>query len=343
MPTGYFAPSTDVLWKLLNDRGIAADAVFREVGIDPACISDYNARVPFERVAALWQRALELTGDPYYGLRCIEFFNLAHLGALGAAWLNSLDLRTGMQRVERYSRLLSDNRKLWNEPGRQESALVLSPDPAPGMVQRADSVLACLFTMCQWRVGKDFRALRVQFHHAAPEDEGIYRQFFGCEVEFACSDDRLVITNELLDRPLAGGDPRLACINDEYLCECLARLDRDDLRTRAMALILAELPSGSVRMEQVARGLHLSSRTLQRRLGALGTSFSGLMDETRRELTLQLLRDRDKSLTEIAFSTGFSSLSAFSTAVRQWTGDTPSRFREPSWTGPDANGIKGKC
>jgi len=328
MPTGYFAPTTDVLWQLLDDRGIAPGVVFREVGIDPECISDNNARVPFEQVAALWQRVLELTGDPYFGLRCIEFFNLAHLGALGAAWLTSVDLRTGLQRVERYSRLLSDNRKLWNEPGRQASAVAITVDPAPGAVQRTDSVLACLYAMCQRRLGKDFRPLRVQFHHAAPEDEMIYRQFFGCEVEFGCQQDRMVIANELLDRPLPGGDPQLARINEEYLCECLARLDRDDLRTRAMALILAELPSGTVRMGPVAHRLHLSSRTLQRRLGALGTSFSGLLDETRRELTLQLLRDRSKSLTEIAFSTGFSSLSAFSTAVRQWTGESPSRFRE---------------
>jgi len=327
MPTGYFAPTTDVLWQLLDDRGIDPDTVFRDAGIDPGCISDSNARVPFERVAALWQRVLELTNDPYFGLRCNEFFNLAHLGALGAAWVTSVDLRTGLQRVERYSRLLSDNRQFWNEPGRQASSVVLTVDPAPGAVQRTDSVLACLHAMCRWRAGKDFRPLRVQFHHAVPDDEEIYRQLFGCEVEFGCGNDRMVIANEVLDRPLPGGDPQLAHINEKYLCECLARLDRDDLRARAMALILAELPSGTVRMGQIARGLHLSSRTLQRRLGALGTSFSALMDETRRELALQLLRDRSKSLTEIAFSTGFSSLSAFSTAVRQWTGSAPSQVR----------------
>lgn len=330
MPTGYFAPATDALWRLLIDCDIDPERVFREAGIDPDRRYDCNARLPFDSVAALWVRILDVTGDPYFGLRCCEYYNLSHLGVLGVAWLSSADLRTGLQRVARFSRLVSDNRELRLVPGPQSSAVELSVDRAPGAVQRADSVMAGLQRMCRRRLGPTFNPLKVQFHHAAPVDETPYQAVFQCALEFGCDIDRLVIANDLLDCRLAGGDTQLGLINEAYMSERLAKLDRDDLRTRAMAVILSELPSGTVRMEQVARGLHLSSRTLQRRLGALGTNFSSLMDEARRELSLQMLRDRSKSLTEIAFSTGFSSLSAFSTAVRQWTGYAPSRFREAS-------------
>lgn len=330
MTTGYFAPHADVLWRLLIDRGFDAEAVFRDAGIDPGCIQDGSVRLPFPQVAALWVRVVELIDDPYLGLKICEHFSLSHIGVVGVAWLSSVDLRTGLQRFSRYSRLISDNRSFTLQQGRGETAVVITPDRQPAALQRSDSVMLGISRMCQRQFGKGFQPLRVQFHHAAPEDDTLYRQLFGCDVSFGGDEDRMVVADEVLDRPLAGADPQLARINEAYLCQCLARLDRDDLRVRAMAVILAELPSGTVRMEQVAKGVHLSVRTLQRRLGALGTSFSTLMDETRRELTLQLLRDRSKSLTEIAFSTGFSSLSAFSTAVRQWTGDSPSRFRDAS-------------
>ncbi len=77
----------------------------------------------------------------------------------------------------------------------------------------------------------------------------------------------------------------------------------------------------------VARLLGLSSRTLQRRLSELGTSFAGEVARVRVARAVTLLEGTDELLTRIAFDVGSPSLSSFSTLVKKVTGETPSAIR----------------
>lgn len=80
----------------------------------------------------------------------------------------------------------------------------------------------------------------------------------------------------------------------------------------------------------------MSARTLARRLDDEGTSFSKLLDDLRRELAVSHLRDRDISVSEVAFLLGFADANAFSRAFKRWTGAPPSRFKSstPAGSGP---------
>jgi AraC-like DNA-binding protein len=71
----------------------------------------------------------------------------------------------------------------------------------------------------------------------------------------------------------------------------------------------------------------MSVRTLQRRLGDEGTSFAGLVDEVRHELSRALVRRTDLSLVEVAARVGFAELSTFSRAFKRWTGLAPGAYR----------------
>ena len=80
-------------------------------------------------------------------------------------------------------------------------------------------------------------------------------------------------------------------------------------------------------MEDVARRLAMSERTLHRRLSERGLTFKSLVDSTRRHVAENLLRDSRYTATEVAFLTGFSEQSAFTRAFRRWAGQTPRSFR----------------
>jgi len=84
---------------------------------------------------------------------------------------------------------------------------------------------------------------------------------------------------------------------------------------------------GHLRMAQVADALHLSPRTLQRRLGDAGTSYQQLLDQVRHHLARRLLDATDLDVGEIAFLLGFEELNSFNRAFRQWEGATPARWR----------------
>ena len=76
-------------------------------------------------------------------------------------------------------------------------------------------------------------------------------------------------------------------------------------------------------LSQVARRLHLSERSLQRRLEAEGTRFAQLVDEVRRELALRYIADERLAPGEVAYLLGFAEPSPFHRAFKRWTGTTP--------------------
>jgi AraC-like DNA-binding protein len=83
-----------------------------------------------------------------------------------------------------------------------------------------------------------------------------------------------------------------------------------------------------VTQEDVAGQLGISVRNLQRRLKALGTTYQMLLDESRQNLAMKLIRDESVPLYEIAYMVGYAEPSAFYKAFRRWTGATPGDYRQ---------------
>jgi AraC-like DNA-binding protein len=91
--------------------------------------------------------------------------------------------------------------------------------------------------------------------------------------------------------------------------------------------VAEELSRGVPTVEDVARRMATSERTLRRRLEEGGSSFRELLDDTRERLARNYVRDRRMALSEVAFMLGFSEPSAFHRAFKRWTGTTPAAFR----------------
>jgi AraC-like DNA-binding protein len=117
---------------------------------------------------------------------------------------------------------------------------------------------------------------------------------------------------------------RLAPIADEML-RAVAEAERFSSRVRAA--LARSLEQGRSSVDDVARALAVSPRTLQRRLEEEGTTFGAVCDATRRAAAFEHLRDRRLGIKETAFRLGFSEPSTFYRAFRRWTGDTPANYR----------------
>lgn len=87
------------------------------------------------------------------------------------------------------------------------------------------------------------------------------------------------------------------------------------------------LPSVRGVLEQVARELAQSARTLQRQLRAEGTTFQAELAATRAALAGHYLAQEHLSIDEIAFLLGYDEPNSFPRAYRTWTGQTPHRSR----------------
>jgi AraC-like DNA-binding protein len=133
----------------------------------------------------------------------------------------------------------------------------------------------------------------------------------------------------VLERPNPTADPALSRTILRHAEALLAALPEPTATyaervRRGLAEILGE---GEVSLRQVARGLKMSERSLQRRLAAEGVTFDGLLDDVRHHLALRYLADPSIAVSEVAYLLGYSEPSPFHRAFRRWTGATPSDMR----------------
>ena len=114
----------------------------------------------------------------------------------------------------------------------------------------------------------------------------------------------------------------------EYANVLLKKLFRRTYSDKVKGLIAESIGKGQADVDHVAEQLNTSRQTLYRKLKLEGVSFQGLLEEVRFTTAKEQLKEDKCSLSEIAFSLGFSDLSAFSRAFKRWSGVTPKEFRD---------------
>ena len=330
-----FAPVLTFLWKSADEFGLDAEALFREVGVDPALRLDINARISEHQFDDLLWAAKQKSRDDGFIFHLITRLHPSYLGALGYAWLTSSSLRRALERAQRYFRIVSTRTEVLLED--QGDELIVSfrstGSRSHDRALRERVRLVTPVQMCRLSYGDEFAPERVLFSHSAPGNVSYYYEYFRCELLFDQEDTAFVISASVADEPLAGFNPQIVRELDQMMADYLARQDRGDFVGRTRAAILEELPSGNATLETVAERLLMSPRTLTRKLADRGESFKGMLAQIRRDLAEKYILDQSLSLTEISFLLGFSEASSFSRAYRGWTGRSPSAHRTELFEG----------
>ena len=324
-----FAPSMINLWKTIESYGIDPEPLFAAEDIRISLPIDPSIRLPYEKIDRIRAKAAALCKDEAFGIRSATIYTAPQLGALGYAWQASQTLRKAFNRLERFVRVVN------------EKAVVLVDDIDGSMVvtvrvnlpslcemARDDAGLALITTMSRLVYGEHFRLQAVNFRHPAPKDLKPYFEFFGCQVNFGQADNQLLVPLALADEILTGANSELALLNDQVMTRRLALMDRNDIVARVKAAIMEQLPNGAVTDGSVAGSLHMSVRTMHRKLAEADHNFRSLLVEVRRGLAELYILDNSLTLTEISLLLGFSEPSSFSRAFKNWTGSAPSEARQ---------------
>lgn len=307
--------------------GADSQALWNAADLDPTELGTLIAEEAHLRVWRAIMKTLRRPGFPVHvaSQRTIDDFAL-----LGLACKTS---RTVGDAVEHLIRYLS----IWNTQYhcrvavRPDSADLVLEGPTGDLARRCtnESALAQVLKAMRDVSGVAVRPMRVCFRHPAPTDTSEHEAFFGCAVEFGALFDGLELSTATLDTELVLADDGLST----FLVEQLERLaaaretDSDNLVSRVCRAICEHLPSGAPKLDEVASKLGIAPRTLQRQLSAEDATFAQLVDRSRNDLALELLRQTPLSVGEISFALGFSEPSAFHRAFKRWTGTTPSSFR----------------
>lgn len=324
-----FAPGVVNIWRAIESYGIDPEPLFAAEGIKLQPPIDPCIRLSYEKIDRIRAKAVELSGDEAFGLRSASAYLPSQFGALGYAWQASLTLRRGCMRLERFVRVVSDKATINVEDSGNCMVVTLRVNaPSESVTARDDGALALVTKMSRLVSGDHFRLQAVNFKHRKPRDIKPYFEYFGCELNFDQPENQLLIPLSIADKTLTGANPELALLNDQVVTRRLARLDKDDIVARIRGVLVDQLPHGRISDDTVADALHMSVRTMHRKLVDADSNFRTLLVEMRRSLAEAYILDNSLTLTEISLLLGFSEPSSFSRAFKNWTGTAPSDARQ---------------
>ncbi len=174
------------------------------------------------------------------------------------------------------------------------------------------------------------RINRVWFAHGPSADAPALAAALGVSsLQFDAALNGFSFDLAVLEHPVKGGDPALYAFLEAHAEQALAsRPNTTDLIERLRAQIREALEQGEPNIERLATRMSLSSRTLQRRLSDLGTSFQAVLDDVRFDLARAYLREARLDLTQVAYLLGYSELRAFDRAFKRWAKVTPREWRD---------------
>ena len=310
---------------------VSADELYRAVKLDPSVLLDPDNRIPFAQLVDLYEKAAQLTGDDNFGLHVGESVDPKLFDVVGYSALNSPTLGDAFARVARYHSIWTDGATFTLETSKDTSAIIYRYLDKTISEHRHDSemTLATVTTLCRKIASSDFNPTAVEFQHEAPADKSELERLFRCPMKFGAALNKLSFPSRNLTLAIGKADAGLCALLDRHAEELLAKFPpRDSLVDQVRSIIAKEFRGGDPSLEHVADQLGLTPRTLQRKLHELGTSHNDLLEQMRRQLAMQYLREREMAICEVAYLLGFSESSSFHRAFKRWTGLTPREFRK---------------
>ncbi len=309
---------------------ISAARLLAAAGLPDDLGQGADRRLPHDAVSRLWQAGLAASGDADLGLHVGKRVRPGSFNALGHLLMSCASLREAAAETERFAGLVGGGGGFASRPEADGLWLIYRPlDPDwPCRRHRVEAVLAAVLTFAGWLTGQAVRPAHVRLRHPAPAAISEHERVFGCRPDFAAAEDSLLLPGPVLDLAVAQSSPGLKAVLATYARTALDDLDRGDLRARVAAAVRAALDDGRLPViDEVAATLHLSPRTLQRRLKEQGSGFAAEVNGLRAAMARDLLRDQHRPIAEIAWRLGFADIANFHRAFKGWTGLTPAVFR----------------
>lgn len=309
--------------------GLPREAAEAAAGLPLAQMADPDGRLPLATYAALSDVLREHLG-PAFGLRVVETMTAARVTVLAYILANSATLREAFERHSRYRAIVAETEcpvlsvkgKVATYGFRQSSAFVMANGPW------MEASVAFWLIRGRDFTGVEWNPLEVHLQNSAT-DTAAYARIFRAPVANNSTQTQLVFDAELLDLPIHSPDENLL----RYLTPIAERIvsnlpGAQSLGQKVQERILLSLESGNYSVAAIANQLHVSVRTLQRRLEEEGTVFADLLDSTRRLAAQEYLKDPRMAIAEVAYLLGFSESSTFYRAFKRWTCMTPVQFRK---------------
>jgi len=315
-------------------QGVDLQDIYRSTKIEATWLEDPDRQISGELMRLLWREAVLQTGDRDLGLHIGEAFDLPAIGILGYVLLNCQNYAQVLEKLSQYTCLFSQGVAIHHQTF--ERLLYCDCEIVGGVKNYLldeprhpiESTFSALLNATQKLTGKALQVYEVWFQHHMPIDCREHERIFQTQVKFSQSINRMIFSADVLDWQVRSANANLLSVFESHANDMLKSLSQSASYSHKVMKLIAENLHGAVPpIEAIARALMVSVRQLQRELQVENTSYQQILDDTRKQIALKHIRDRQTSIHDLAFLLGFSEPSAFYRAFKRWTGATPRNYR----------------
>lgn len=314
----------------LERLGVPIELWLASSGLTPAQLADPQLSLDLPTFGRLAVDALMLTGEPALGLRLGERWGVQAHGALGYAAMSSRTVREVLSLIQRYIGLRVGFLALTVEARAAEVRVRLTELVPLGDAREMvlEAVVASIRgVLADVSMGTcEFEAVAFPFRPPGPAHVADAESVFRCPVRYDQPWVGFSLSPRMIDLPLKTSDPRAFRLADAMCERELLRLQAGRSWVARVQRVLLGTRVGFPSLEQTARQLHVTPRTLHRRLVAEGSSFRTVVDDLRHRAAVEQLRSGEVTIQEVAYLLGYSDPANFRRAFRRWTGGPPSAY-----------------
>ena len=329
MPARYFS----LLCDILDSMGAATSDILKASHIDRKAVNLPDATLTLHQVDTFLKTAAQATGRSDLAFELGSKIRINSHDILGFALISCTTLDHLLRLCSRYYSLMTpaftlsyrrngDNAELQFKP-----ALPLSPDLLALHLEAIAVSAHMLFrSVMQGRP----RAYDIYLSMEAPRHLARYKELGPVKLHFASAElpgIRIQIDGAHLDAPLPLANPQAVALAEERCKTLLRNINEQGSWTDWVSMILRHAEDYQPTLEDLAKIINLTPRTLDRYLVKENTTYRDLSLRIRNQRARQLLDDGKLAVSQIAYRLGYSDLANFSRSFKKVNGISPSEYK----------------
>ncbi|MDH3351175.1 MAG: AraC family transcriptional regulator [Gammaproteobacteria bacterium] len=272
-----------------------------------------------------------LLGDDQLGLLLGRSMHVFAMGPVGAGLAMAPSLREGLQLLESFSRLHATYIDISSRSTTRGLTVTILYGHDTGHVERfhTETAMMLLQQYMETLAGEPVVDARYRLAIPQPGNTEIFTQAFHGHISFDAGDNEVDIPLRLLDRYSPYYHAELWRQAQMSLAQSLKEqsVGAGKSYTQHIAALLRSSQPPLPELGEVAFALHISQRTLNRRLQAEDTSFRQLKSLALVSRARLYLRDTNYSVESIAEELGYKDAANFRRAFRKCEGCSPIEYR----------------
>ncbi len=321
----------------MRAEGHAVEPMLARLGLDEGQLRSLNGRITMETFLDIHAACVATVGDVAFPLRAAASLDRDAFPLAFYLMGSQATVRDGFHFVEPFSSTIVDGigYTFVQSAGLVKIDFTIRGEPLKPPIF-AEYLLVMVMTLGHRLMPGQPAPTRVEFAHRWPRHgEDVSRFFAGAPIVHGADGVRFVFPELSFDMPILGSDPALGQLLAQTATNWLLREStHDPIRDRVRRYLASRVPfTTEPTTAELAESLHMSERTLRRKLQAEGASLRSLLDDVRRERAVALL-ETGQSADSIAFELGFSNANAFRRAFKRWTGIAPMAYAAGTGDGP---------